>query len=280
MANALDSAGWLNLSDAKAWGAIGVGLYAQSNLGRPQLEEAARVGIGIWSFYENSAADPNGGEGQGRRDAQEWARIADRIGQPQEVPVPADDDQIVPNLQVTIEYFAGYADELVRVIGRRAGFYGQTSIWEDIKGYGYTWFCKAPDGTRPPWPADADVIQSIQYPGIVLGGVNCDVDLIQKPQGFMWNADGLFLPKQPQPPEEDMVLTNVRVTIAANGLGTQNFPGIPYEKAGAVVLTSGAGADVNIQRWGIEPLQPAGTTVWVRGGPTGAVVTLKLESSP
>jgi hypothetical protein len=191
---AFDTAGYLNLREAQAQGAIAVGMYPQTNLTIAAAAEAAQLNMGLWSFYENLASDPNGGAPQGIADARQWCAVAERVGQPPSSGHYFPDDQMVPNLQVTVEYFHAAAETAINEFGRTPGFYGQTSIWEDIKGYGYGYFCHAPDGTEPPY-ADACIAQSrwpidVWAPNVTILGVTCDVDTILSLDFGGWNANG------------------------------------------------------------------------------------------
>src|SRR5208282_3718060 len=87
-----------------------------------------------------------------------------------------------------------------------AGFYGQTSVWERIKGFGYSYFMHAPDGTKAPF-VGAHIVQSVT-PQISIKGVSCDVDEIQAADFGGWNGKGLFkLGSSPPPPSPVLRLT-------------------------------------------------------------------------
>jgi hypothetical protein len=131
--------------------------------------------------------------------------------------------------QAIIEYFHAGA-ETIHTLGRVAGFYGQTSVWELIKGFGFGWFVHAPDGTDPPYPG-ACIIQS-RWPastyaaGVSIGSVSCDVDTIQSLSFGGWNADGLWPKLDPKPTKElDMFIF---ANPAKGATDTYLYPGCEY----------------------------------------------------
>src|SRR5208282_2063256 len=92
---AYDTDGWIDLAAAKAKGAQGVGLYLGFNLLTAQAQTAATLGIGIWSFWEGAASNPNGGAPQGTADATVACALADQAGQPKGAPIYMPNDQVV-----------------------------------------------------------------------------------------------------------------------------------------------------------------------------------------
>lgn len=227
-AKAVDSAGWLNLAAAKAWGAVAAGLYPGWNLNKTVAQVAADIDFGLWSYNEGESSNPNYGAPQGVLDAKAWCGRCDAIGQPAGAPVYMPNDQ-VGETQAIIEYFHAGAETVI-TLGRVPGFYGQTSVWELIKQYGFKYFVHAPDGTSPPYP-EACIIQS-RWPAstaaaeISIGGVSCDVDTIQSIDFGGWNADGLWPKLDPKPTKElDMFIF---ANPAKGATDTYLYPGCEY----------------------------------------------------
>jgi hypothetical protein len=199
----LDSAGWLNLRAAQEQGAVAVGLYVMDNLTTAIAQEAADLNMGLWSFNERWPGDPNEGAEQGIIDATEWCHKADQVSQPEGAGtwMPNDQEGITNPI---IEYFHAGAETILSC-GRTPAFYGQSVVWEQVKGYGFKYFCHAPDGDEPPYP-DANIVQS-RWPeanaasNIQIYGVSCDVDTLMTLDFGGWNADGLWplLPSRKEP---------------------------------------------------------------------------------
>ena len=206
---ALDSDGWLDLAAAKSWGAVACGLYLGFNLTRAVADLAAAHDLGIWSFWEGQSSNPNRGAPQGVTDANRACDLAFALGQPLGAPIYLPNDQEVTNESATLAYFQA-AMATLRERGRIGGFYGQTSVWLKVKGFGYSYFCHAPDGTQAPF-VGAHIVQSVA-PGISIKGVSCDVDEIQAADFGGWNGKGLFElgssppPPPPPPPPSEPVL--------------------------------------------------------------------------
>lgn len=201
-ANALDTAGFVNFSAAKAWGALAIGIYVDGNgLQQPMGEQAAAVGMGLFSFVEFQPSAPLSGAEAGTRDATNGVGFAQRIGQPKGTALYLANDEAVPSWgwSATLAYFQAAASVIV-AYGYVPGFYGQTVVWDDVKKYGYRYFCHAPDGTND--TSEANIICEYQgQANVTAAGMFVDIDLIQTPADFGgWNADGPF-PK-PEPPEE------------------------------------------------------------------------------
>src|SRR5208282_1979440 len=192
---AYDTDGWIDLAAAKAKGAQGVGLYLGFNLLTAQAQTAATLGIGLWSFWEGQASNPDGGASQGTVDGTTVCSLADQAGQPNAAPSFMPNDQVVTNESATLAYFQAAAEE-IRKQNRTPGFYGQTSVWQSVKGYGYTYFVKAPDGTQD--RTDANIVQSV-LPHQTVGGVTVDVDSILTADFGGWNANGLYQIGDPSP---------------------------------------------------------------------------------
>jgi hypothetical protein len=197
-AKAFDTAGFIDLNLAKKAGARAVGSYLGSIITRALAQEAATLDLGLFSFWERWANDPMGGAAQGVADATAAALDADDVGQPLGAPIYLPNDEMVPDWATTEAYFRAAAETLT-ARGRVAGFYGQTSVWHLVKGYGYRYFCHAPDGTPPPYP-EANIVQSVS-PGTNVGSVSVDVDSIQTADFGGWNAAGLFTLDPPAPPK-------------------------------------------------------------------------------
>lgn len=193
---AFDCAGPIDLEAAKAAGAGAVGLYLGGNLTTKAAEVARSLDIGLWSFWERWASDPNGGAPQGRLDAAEACSLAAGVGQPARSPIYMPNDQIVNDLAATLAYFKAAAVEITSR-GRIPGFYGQTSIYEQVRPYGYNYFVHAPDGTAPPYPL-ADIVQRVA-PQKQIGGVTVDVDEVQSLDYGGWNQGGIvYTPTDPK----------------------------------------------------------------------------------
>jgi len=195
-AKAFDTAGYIDLTLAKQAGAVAVGSYLGSILTPTLAQQAAVLDMGLFSFWERWANDPMGGASQGVADATTAAGHADDVGQPLGAPIYLPNDEMVPDWATTEVYFRAAAETLT-ARGRVAGFYGQTSVWHLVKGYGYRYFCHAPDGTPPPYP-EAHIVQSVS-PGTNVGSVSVDVDSIQTADFGGWNAKGLFNLDPPSP---------------------------------------------------------------------------------
>jgi len=208
---AYDTDGWIDLAAAKAKGAQGVGLYLGFNLLTAQAQTAATLGIGLWSFWEGAASNPNGGASQGTADATVACALADQAGQPKGAPIYMPNDQVVSDHAATIDYFHAAAD-YIKNQERTPGFYGQASIWSSVKGFGYTYFVKAPDGTND--VIGANIVQSV-LPHQTVGGVTCDVDEILTADYGGWNAKGLYQIETgsgPPAQEATMILTKAAGT--------------------------------------------------------------------
>jgi peptidoglycan hydrolase-like protein with peptidoglycan-binding domain len=205
-AKALDSDGWLDLAAAKSWGAVAVGLYLGWNLNASIVKTATELDLGLWSFWEGQSSNPNRGAPQGVEDANRACDLAFALGQPLSAPIFLPNDQVVVSWTMTLDYFDA-AIETILKRDRVGGFYGQTSVWLKVKGFGYSYFCHAPDGTSPPF-VGAHIVQSVA-PGISIGGVSCDVDEIQAADFGGWNLHGLFevapTPPPPPPPPEPIL---------------------------------------------------------------------------
>jgi hypothetical protein len=206
---ALDSDGWLDLAAAKSWGAVAVGLYLGWNLNDSVVKTATELDLGLWSFWEGQSSNPNRGAPQGVEDANRACDLAFALGQPLSAPIFLPNDQEVASWTMTLDYFDA-AIETILERDRVGGFYGQTSVWLKVKGFGYSYFCHAPDGTSPPF-VGAHIVQSVA-PGISIKGVSCDVDEIQEASFGGWNGKGLFKlgssppPPPPPPPPSEPVL--------------------------------------------------------------------------
>jgi hypothetical protein len=200
-AKAYDSAGWLDLKAAKASGAVAAGLYVLYNLTRTVAQQAADLDFGLWSFNESYSSNPNLGADQGIIDAKRWCNKADLVKQPEGAGTWMPNDQMGETTAI-IEYFHAGAETILEY-GRTPAFYGQTSVWDQIKGYGFKYFCHAPDGTEPPYP-EAHMVQS-RWPAstyaaqIGIEGVSCDVDTILTVDFGGWNANGLWPAPDPKP---------------------------------------------------------------------------------
>ena len=152
------------------------------------MKDAAALDIGLWSFWEHWASDPNGGAARGLIDANAAADLADAVNQPGAAPIYMPNDQVVSDWTATLAYFSMVATAL-RARKRTPGFYGQTSVFRAVQRYGYEWFVKAPDGTNDTGPAN--IVQSVA-PHQDVNGVTCDVDEILTADFGGWNAAGLF----------------------------------------------------------------------------------------
>lgn len=222
---ALDSDGWLDLNQAKAWGARAVGLYPQSNLNAANMKLAADLDMGLWGFVENSASDPNGGALQAISDLAGWCNLFDSLNIVDSAGVFVPCDQEITDWVATMEYFHAGA-ETARQRGRVPAMYGQEVLWQkcEAAGYGYKYFVHAPDGNNPPY-SGANIAQSRNAGSltvatqITLGGVSADVDVIFTPDFGGFNADGAWTlgsaPTPPQPDTEDDMKLAVDKTTPA-----------------------------------------------------------------
>lgn len=225
--NALDTAGWVDFAAAKAWGALAVGMYVDGNLLEQTTapQDAAAAGVGIWSFLEFSPSDPLGGAPQGGTDANNGLRFAEVVHQPAGSALYVANDEAVPSwgYQATLEYFQAVAG-VINQDGRWVpGFYGQQSIWDAVKGFGFKYFAHAPDGTDGPWPEAHILCEYEGQANVHEAGMFVDVNLIQTPDDYGgWNAQGLW------PLREVVMFDAIQIVAEA-----------PYE-AGAVFLNAGA----------------------------------------
>ena len=189
---AYDTAGTLDLAAAKARGCVGVGLYLGSNLTLAQVAQAAKLDIGVWSFWERNANDPDLGAVQGVLDANDACDKADKVGQHLGAPIYIPNDEVILNARATLAYFGAVAKT---ILGRHRvpALYGQECLyWDTYKAkMGFRYFCHASDGTNPPYTG-ANILQGNVAQIITIGGVSCDVDTIQTPDFGGWNKNGLF----------------------------------------------------------------------------------------
>ena len=240
---ALDTAGAIDLAVANAAGFKAVGLYLNGNLSPQVAQQATDLDLGIWSIWEGSSSDPNGGGAQGRLDAIAATDIALTIRQPLGTAIYLPNDQIVTDWNATLDYFAA-AKSVIMSRGFAPGFYGQTSVWDHL---GYRYLFKAPDGTAP--TADANIVQGVE-PQQDVGGVTVDVDLIQTPEGFGgWNYSGAW-PAPARPKGTEMIVARL--------MGTQGpcylIGGVPLRKEALSVtqlaaLCGPGGSGIPIQDW-------------------------------
>lgn len=272
--NAFDSDGWLDLAAAKARGAIAVGLYLGNNLTIPITETAAALNMGLWSFGERQSYDPDFGAPKGTEDAIYWCRLAHEVRQPPGAAIYMANDQEVTNFPATMAYFQAAA-HVVLSEGYAPGMYCQTSIWDDVKGFGYKYFCHASDGTPPPYP-EAHIVQG-GVPEQEINGVSVDVDQIQTPHDFGgWNSKGLWPQAPPPPIEDNMTLHDIDVTFNANNVGTATLGNVLFAKAASATLLSGAGG--TITGLFLTPTATNGTLVTVKGGPKGTTVSVRVAA--
>jgi hypothetical protein len=208
---AYDTDGWIDLAAAKAKGAEGVGLYLGFNLLTAQAQTAAQLGLGLWSFWEAASSNPNGGASQGTVDATVACNLADQVGQPSAAPIFMPNDQVVSDETATLAYFRAAADQ-IRKVNRTPGFYGQASVWQLVKGFGYDYFVKAPDGTND--TSEANIVQRV-LPQTTVGGVTVDVDEILTADYGGWNSKGLYRIATHDPP------TKGDEVLIAKAAGTQ-----------------------------------------------------------
>jgi Domain of unknown function (DUF1906) len=198
MTLAFDSDGVLDPQAAKDAGAFGLGGYLDGNLTAEVAEAAEEAGIWLYSFWEGQAGNPNLGSPQGYLDADSACNDADDAGQPVSVAVTLPNDQMVEDWTPVLEYFETAA-ATIRIRGRVPGFYGQESVWQQVKGYGYQFYVHAHDGTPGPWP-EANVVQGVADERQV-GGMLCDVDEVQSTGCGFWNASGPYEETKPDPPK-------------------------------------------------------------------------------
>jgi len=196
---AFDTDSWIDVAAAKAAGAGAIGGYLGHNLTAQVAADAQAANMGLWSFWEGESWNPDGGATQGTADATAACDEADQIAQPSRAAIYLPNDQVVLDWTATLAYFQAGA-QLILARGRTAGFYGQTSVWEKVKAYGYKYFCHAPDGTPGPY-AEAAIVQGVS-PQQSVGGMTVDVDEIQAYFGG-WNAGGLWPPSVVPPPKPD-----------------------------------------------------------------------------
>jgi len=203
---AFDTDSWVDLAAAKAAGADVLLGYLGHNLTPLISTQAVKLGMGLGAFWEGASDNPNGGAPQGIRDATTACNLADALNKWVLPILP--NDQEVTDEAATLAYFQAAA-ATAKLLKRRVGFYGQESVWQLVKGYGYSFYVHAPDGTPGPWP-EANVVQSVS-PEITVGQMTCDVDEVQNPAG-LWNAAGpwpkpVVTPTPPKPRKApDMIL--------------------------------------------------------------------------
>jgi hypothetical protein len=212
MALAYDSDGTLDPAAAKAAGADFLGGYLDGNLTAAVAQAAEEEDVWLFSFWEGQAGNPNGGAPQGVADANDACNDADRAGQPLSVAASLPNDEEVTDEAAMLAYFQAGA-QTIRSRKRIPGFYGQESVWQQVKGFGYEFYVHADDGTDGPWP-EANVIQSRNADSTPaaqrqVGGMWCDTDWVQSPGCGFWNASGPYVETKPTPPtpeQEDIML--------------------------------------------------------------------------
>lgn len=268
---AFDTAGTADLAAFRSAGAGAVGLYLGGNLTRLAAEQAANIGIGLWSFWEHFASDPNGGAAAGEVDAKDALQLADGVGQPKSAPVYMPNDQIVTDLPATLAYFQRVAT-IFRTDGRAVGFYGQTSIWDQVKGYGYKYFCHAPDGTPPPYP-DAHIVQSVAGQETV-EGVTVDVDDVQADDYGGWNASGRVMQTgSDNRPTPNAVHTYMPLVVyGASGIAVEQLQRLLNGHGWQLKVDGDYGPRTQVavegfqKRYGITPARHFGVESWTAAG--------------
>lgn len=244
---ALDVSGYINFDAAAAAGYNAIGGYLTGNfLGQPVAQQAAALGMGLFSFFEIQPTNPLGGTPAGIADGHTAVRYAQRVGMPSEAAIIVANDEAISGTwewTETINYFAGFAS-VVRPSPYSLGLYGQTVLFQAITQYGYRYFYHAPDGTEPPPWANVicDVPPNIEGPG----GMLIDIDIVQTPaDSGMWNAQGTW-PLRPK--QGDTMIISVPRGLVLKVQPTWVLNGLTYwaEEAttlGGVVMTVWHGYD-------------------------------------
>jgi hypothetical protein len=163
------------------------------------VETVTEAGLVIWSTWELAANAPENGPGQGADDAQAAVACARALRQPEGSGCFLTNDSIVSDEGAVSAYFEAAAPIIIDA-GLVPGLYGQTVVYEWIRGFGYRYFWHAPDDTPPPYPL-AQIVQTGAQESLSSGEL-VDVDEILVPDFGAWNADGLFPPAVPVPPKE------------------------------------------------------------------------------
>lgn len=257
--NGLDSASRLNAAAAHSAGYVAWGRYLTGNYAMvaSEVTDATAHGIGVWSIFEAGAQNALGGAGQAAIDAQKALQAATALHQPKGSALycAVDFDPTAAQIGDVVAYCRAFV-QAVRSDGYKGGVYGGASVVKALTGKAdYLWQAAG-------WSYGVDVpgCQIRQKVAtIVVGGVTCDLDILESNDYGAWNNDGLFpkplphpVPPTPHPtpdPTEEAVIHTVIGKIPGNGRVIIDTP-VPWaNRIAATAQTEDGAQSVASVQW-------------------------------
>lgn len=285
MPNGLDSASRLNAIAAKNAGYSAWGRYLAGNykMNATEVASATAEGIGLWSIYETGADNALGGASEAAIDAQGAVIAAIALKQPKGSAIycTVDFDPTQEQLTDVIEYVRAFTIA-VRSDGYKGGCYGGAIVMEAVANMvDYRWQAGGwSNGITVPGCALHQKVTTVS-----VGGVVCDLNVIQAADYGAWNLHGLFPAPAPKPPapkpqpvptEDPVTLHTVSMTIGANGQG-EVTTAVSYANAFGPTILAGEGP-VIIDEVSIANAN-GNAVIVLKGGPAGSVVSVRFAEA-
>jgi hypothetical protein len=196
---------------ANAQGFCAIGRYlpipgAGNGITPSELESYTANDFGCWVVCELDPNAPSDLGAAGGRQYGTWAvEAADALAIPKGIPLRASNDAVVSNWDNLHLFFEAYAG-IVLSSPYLPSLYGQSAVWEAVKGYGFIDFWHAPDGTEPPWPEGTSIAQNPSGQ-VVIDGARYDTDDILMSTFGAFTLDGLWSAIDPMGESDVLVRT-------------------------------------------------------------------------
>lgn len=240
-----------------------VSLYAPKCVVPSEVKTYHNANKSLALVYEDGAQDALGGANAGAAKAHIAAPILKSIGWPSNLPVyfAVDFSPVSDQLATILKCVQTFAAD----IGRPEAVYGDVNTCNYARNNGVKFTWQFGEGVA----TGRNIYQG--YPPITVDGIEVDPDTAETADYGQW-APPI---KPPTPNGDDVTLHDIEVTI--KGKEGVEPTTIPFAKAVSATILAGAGPTVITE---VSLANAAGkAVVVVKGGPNGAVVTVRVAEA-